>query len=62
MDAERVDAPLYGKGTISREQFETLRDSYRVRSQVVHGLIPPRIDSDIVHRVTAMARDLVFVN
>ena len=53
---------LYGNGTISRDQFETLRDSYKVRSQVVHGLVPPHFDSQLVHRVTAMARDLVFVN
>ena len=31
---------LYGNGVISREQFERLRDSYRIRSQVVHGLVP----------------------
>jgi hypothetical protein len=53
---------LYGDGTISREQFETLRESFKVRSQVVHGLVPPHFDSQLVHRVTATARDLVFVH
>jgi hypothetical protein len=50
---------LYGNGFLSREQFERLRDSYKIRSQVVHGLVPARVDPDLVRYVTTTARYLV---
>jgi hypothetical protein len=50
---------LYGNGVISREQFERLRDSYKIRSQVVHGLVPGPADPDLVRYVTTTARYLV---
>lgn len=49
---------LYGNGFLSREQFERLRESYKIRSQVVHGLIPPKVDPELVRYVTATARYL----
>ncbi len=50
---------LYGNGFLSREQFELLRDSYRIRSQVVHGLVPSGVDPELVRSVTATARYLL---
>jgi hypothetical protein len=50
---------LYSNGFLSREQFERLRDSYKIRSQVVHGLVPPKVDPEIVRFITAMARYIV---
>ena len=50
---------LYSNGFLSREQFERLRESYKIRSQVVHGLVPPKVDPELVHYVTATARYLV---
>jgi Holliday junction resolvase len=50
---------LYGNGFLSREQFERLRESYKIRSQVVHGLVPARVDPDLVRYVTTTARYLV---
>jgi REase_AHJR-like len=50
---------LYGNGLLSREQFERLRESYKIRSQVVHGLVPGEVDPDLVRYVTTTARYLV---
>ena len=49
---------LYSNGFLSREQFERLRESYKIRSQVVHGLVPPKVDPELVRYVTATARYL----
>jgi hypothetical protein len=50
---------LYSNGFLSREQFERLRETYKVRSQVVHGLVPTKVTPDLVRYVTATARYLV---
>jgi hypothetical protein len=50
---------LYGNGFLSREQFERLRESYKIRSQVVHGLVPGQVDPDLGRYVTTTARYLV---
>jgi hypothetical protein len=50
---------LYGNGFLSREQFERLRESYKIRSQVVHGLVPGEVDPDLVRYVSTTARYLV---
>ncbi len=50
---------LYGNGFISREQFNKLKEAEKVRSQVVHGLIPPEVDPALVRDVTATARYLL---
>lgn len=50
---------LYSNGFLSREQFDRLRDSFKVRSQVVHGLVPPKVDPEMVRSITATARDLL---
>jgi REase_AHJR-like len=49
---------LYGNGFLSREQFDRLKESYKIRSQVVHGLVPPQVDPELVRYVTATARYL----
>ena len=49
---------LYGMGFLSREQFDRLKESYKIRSQVVHGLIPPQVDPELVRYLTATARYL----
>jgi hypothetical protein len=51
---------LYSNGFLSREQFDRLRDSFKIRSQVVHGLVPPKVDSEMVRFLTATARYLVM--
>jgi hypothetical protein len=49
---------LYSNGFLSREQFDKLKDSYKIRTQVVHGLVPLPIDPGLVHYLTATARHL----
>ena len=49
---------LYGNGFLNREQFEQLREAYKIRTQVVHGLVPSRVDPALVGFVTATARHL----
>ena len=49
---------LFGNGVLSRDQFDRLRETYKIRTQVVHGLVPPRVDSELVRFVTATARSL----
>jgi hypothetical protein len=51
---------LYGNGFLSRAQFERLRESYKIRTQVVHGVVPPKIDSELVRFVTATARYVAY--
>ena len=31
---------LYGNGLLNREQFVRLKGAYKIRTQVVHGLVP----------------------
>ena len=57
--ANELMRALYGNGFLSREQFEWLRESYKIRSQVVHGLVPPMVDPELVRHVTATARQLL---
>jgi uncharacterized protein YutE (UPF0331/DUF86 family) len=51
---------LYGNGFLNREQFERLREAYKIRTQVVHGLVPSRVDPALVGFVTATARYLAY--
>src|SRR2546422_712336 len=44
-------ATLYSNGFLSREEFDRLRNSLRVRTQVVHGLVTPKIDLMMVQYV-----------
>lgn len=49
---------LYGNGFLNKEQFDRLKESYKIRSQVVHGLVPSQVDPALVRFVTATARSL----
>jgi hypothetical protein len=51
---------MYSNGILSREQFDRLRNSYKIRTQVVHGLVPSRIEPDLVPFLTATARYLAY--
>lgn len=52
---------LYGNGFLTREQFDRLKESYRIRSQVVHGLVPLQVSPESVRYVTATTRSLAHV-
>ena len=49
---------LFGNGVLSRDQFDRLRETYKIRTQVVHGLVPHKVDPELVRFVTATARSL----
>ena len=49
---------LYVNGVLSREQFDRLKESYKIRTQVVHGLVPQPVEPKLVHDVTTIARYL----
>jgi hypothetical protein len=53
---------MYSNGILSREQFDRLRESHKIRTQAVHGLVPPRVEPDLVHYLTATARYLGYGN
>ena len=50
---------LYGNGLLTWEEFEVLRDSYRVRTEIVHGLVSPPITPDHVRAVVGVVRRLL---
>jgi REase_AHJR-like len=50
---------LYGNGFLSREQFDRLTQAHRIRDQVVHGLVPPKVDPELVRSVIATAKTLM---
>jgi uncharacterized protein YutE (UPF0331/DUF86 family) len=51
---------LYGNGFLSKEQFDRVKESYKIRSQVVHGLVPPQVDPSLVRFMTTTARFLAY--
>jgi REase_AHJR-like len=50
---------LYSNGLLSREQFEKMRAAFKVRTQLVHGLVPENIEPESAHFLTATARYLL---
>jgi REase_AHJR-like len=52
-------ATLYSHGFLSREEFSNLRESFQVRTQLVHGLVPTRIDPAMVRDAITVARKLL---
>jgi REase_AHJR-like len=50
---------LYGNGFLTREPFDRLKEAYKIRNQVVHGLVPPRVDPELVRSVVDAARSLM---
>jgi len=53
---------LYGNGILSREEFARLNASYRVRTEIVHGLVSSPIDPDLIRGVVAETRRLLTGN
>ncbi len=51
---------LYSNGFLTRDQFDRLRATYRIRTQVAHGLVPSNVDPDLVRFLTATARHLAY--
>lgn len=50
---------LYANGILSRDEFDTLKQAYAVRTQIVHGLIPTRVDGFALDQVIGIARKLL---
>lgn len=51
---------LYSLDLLGRKQFIALREAFKVRSQIVHGLVPPPLDAEAIHFVTATAKYLLY--
>ena len=50
---------LYGNGILSREDFSLLRQSYKQRTEIVHGLVSLILDHEAVRGVVAATRWLL---
>jgi uncharacterized protein YutE (UPF0331/DUF86 family) len=50
---------LYSNGFLTREQFDRLWEAHKIRDQVVHGLIPPEVDPELVRYVVEAAKSLM---
>jgi hypothetical protein len=50
---------LYGNGILSREDFEELNQLFRLRTGIVHGLIPPAIDPALIRASVRATRYLL---
>jgi hypothetical protein len=50
---------LYGIGVLTRTEFELLRDSLRVRTEIVHGLVSSEVNPDLVPGVVGVTRRLL---
>lgn len=50
---------LYGNGILTRKEFELLRETYRLRTEVVHGLVSTPFDSMDVKGIIATIRRLL---
>jgi hypothetical protein len=50
---------LYGNGILTRKEFDLLRETYRLRTEVVHGLVSPSFDSMDVKGIIATIRRLL---
>lgn len=50
---------LYGNGVLSRKEFELLRETYRFRTEVVHGLVSPPFDSADIKGIIVTIRRLL---
>ena len=50
---------LYGNGVLTREEFDLLRESFRLRTEIVHGLISSNDSLEVVRGVVAVVRRLL---
>lgn len=46
---------LYGNGFLSRTEFERSQEALTIRNQIVHGFVPPEIDSSLIDDLLALA-------
>jgi hypothetical protein len=53
---------LYANGFLTREAFEELKQSFRVRTEVVHGLVPSAVDVAMVSAAAQAARQFLSGN
>jgi hypothetical protein len=53
---------LYGNGFLSRPDFDNLNAAFRLRSEIVHGLVPPSIDLALIDGTVRVARRLLTTN
>lgn len=51
---------IYSHDILSRKQFIALREAFKVRSQIVHGLVPPPLDAEAIQFVTAVTKSLLY--
>lgn len=49
----------YSADLLTREHYIALRDAFKVRSQIVHGLVPPPLEPESIHFVTGIARTML---
>ncbi|HEV3440636.1 MAG TPA: hypothetical protein VG122_24990 [Gemmata sp.] len=46
---------LYGNGFLSRSEFDRARMAWSIRTQAVHGFVPPEIDPALIDDMLALA-------
>jgi hypothetical protein len=46
-------------GSLTRESFDRLREADKLRNQVVHGLVPPGVDPELVRYVIEATKSLM---
>ena len=50
---------LYGKGFLSKQEFDRARQAWAIRTQSVHGFVPPEIDPSLVDDMLALAKKVM---
>jgi hypothetical protein len=50
---------LSSNGFLTREPFDRLREGDKLRNRVVRGLVPPRVDPELVRSVVEAAKSLM---
>jgi hypothetical protein len=58
-NASELLRTLYGNGLLTREDFDLLRDSFRLRTEVIHGLVGPAVDTEGVRAISAVTWKLL---
>jgi Holliday junction resolvase-like predicted endonuclease len=50
---------IYASGDISREDFSLLDEAYKLRTQIVHGFVPLKLNVQLVAEIVRAARHLL---
>jgi hypothetical protein len=50
---------MYGNGFLSRPEFDLARTTWSIRTQVVHGFVPPEINASAIDGVLALAKKVM---